>query len=478
MKRFLLTALLLGTSASAVTAAPTPTTPAPAGSVIVNQAFFDALNDAGQPISTPSNQVTLTVQAVPAFTVSPQSPAGAGATPDLNGDPALVCGQRVLGRPGEQAALPYVLTNTGNVHDSYSVSSTRLSAALPGPAQWYVDDGDRTFTPQDAALTSVALDPGQSVTLYAAVPVPAQAQATDRLALSPIVTSESGSSTTGNHVGCIQVTQVLGVSLSKDEAGTTTSPGSAVYDHVLTNSGNAALRAGELSAAQSGTWPVTYSVAGGRAYPTLAEALAAWDGTLQPGETLALRVTVNAPAGLAGGAQDTTTTAVSITPDGGRVSGEYVNTTPEAVSVRDVTTILQGKPQASKTVQSCGTDAGCAAPHDIAGGLVVPGEVLVYTITASNAGDAGLRLPVVRDALPEYVTGVSVQAALSAGVGGQVLYSLDGTTWTATAPDLSRLTSGQTIYVGYDADANGNVTSEDSLPPAGSITVRLIVRVQ
>ena len=453
-------------------------TPSPAGTQITNQAYFDSLSDAGTPVSTPSNQVVLTVQQVPAYTLTPPSPAAAGPTPDLNGDPALICGQSVLASPGKQGVLRYTVTNSGNTPDTYSVTQTNYSAALPGPATWYVDDGNGLFDAADQQKSSVTLNPAESATLFAVVTVPATALSTDRLSLAPILSSSAlGTSTTGNHVGCLQVSQVLGLSFSPDRSGNASSPGSVTYQHTLTNTSNTTLRPGELTASQSGSWPVSYSVAGGPANPTLQAALAAWNQPLAPGQQVNVSVTVTVPANIAGGSSDTLTSSVTITPDAQRVAGEFTNTQSSPTSVTDLTTVLQGKPEITKSVLSCDLDAACSAPHPIPGNLIKPGEVVQYTLLATNTGNAGLKQPVVRDTLPTFVTALSYSTSTSGTTTGQVLYSLNGTTWTTTAPDITSLATGAAIYAGYDSNGDGTINDQDILPPSGSITVKFVVKV-
>ncbi|WP_293914368.1 DUF11 domain-containing protein [Deinococcus sp.] len=99
-----------------------------------------------------------------------------------------------------------------------------------------------------------------------------------------------------------------------------------------------------------------------------------------------------------------------------------------------------------------------------------PGDILTYTIQGKNTTNSNVTKAIVKDVLPANTT-YSVLSATSTSTG-KVLYSNDGTVWTAAAP-----ATATTVYVGVDTNADGNITVADILKPGETIDVTLKVKV-
>ena len=457
MKRFLITALLA--VASAASAAGTL-----AGTAITNTASLESVDDAGQDVSTSSNEVTLTVRHVAAVDI----------TPDGNADQP---GQVVIGVPGQNGVLTYQIQNPSNGPDVYDLTTQTTPGTDGGQVTYWEDDGDGAFDPtKDKPVTSISLNPDEQKTFFATYPVPANAGSDTAYTFGPVATSEGDRTVqdSGNQ-GRISTQQVLSLVFSASETGNATSPGSVTYTHTLRNTGNTPLTARNLAlSAQSGAWAYTYRVGDAASAATPEDALAAWAGTLARGESLPVRVTVTAPGGLAGGSQDTLTLGAAIT---ATATDAVDNQTLAPQTLTDVTTILKGIPGAAKTAQSCGSDASCAAPTPITGNLVAPNEYVLYTVTGTNGGNGGLRRPVLKDTLPQHLKGVSFSASADGAGSGQVLYSLDGQSWNTLAPSIKDA-EGATVYVGWDSNADGTMTLDDTLAPGAALSLKLVTVVK
>ncbi|TDE84811.1 DUF11 domain-containing protein [Deinococcus sp. S9] len=457
MKRRLITALLA--VASAASAAGTP-----AGTTITNTASLESVDDAGQDVSTPSNAVTLTVRHVAAVDITPN---GSADQP----------GQTVIGVPGQNGVLTYQIQNPSNGPDVYDLTTQAAPGTDAGQVTYWEDDGDGAFDPaRDQAVISIRLQPDEQKTFFATYPVPADASSDTSYTFGPVATSEADHAVqdSGNQ-GRIRTQQVLSITFGEDGTGNATSPGSVSYTHTLRNTGNTPLTAQNLAlTSQGGSWSYTYRVGDAAPAATVQDALAAWTGTLARGESLPVRVTVTAPNGLAGGTQDTLTLGAAIT---ATPSDAVDNQTLAPQTLTDVTTILKGVPGATKTARSCGADPSCAAPTTIQDNLIAPNEYVLYTVTGTNGGNGGLRRPVLKDTLPPNLRGVSFSGAASSVGSGQVLYSLDGQSWNTLAPNIKDA-EGATVYVGWDSNADGAVTVEDTLAPGASLTLKLVTVVK
>lgn len=379
--------------------------------------------------------------------------------------------------PGKSGVLTYQIQNPSNGPDTYDLTTAAAPGTDSGQVTYWEDDGDGAFDPaKDTAFTRLSLQPDEQKTFFATYPVPADASSATSFTFTPVATSAADTQVKdSNNYGRIDTQQVLRVAFTQSETGTATSPGSVTYTHTLRNTGNTPLTAQNLSlTTASGSWTYSYRVGDASAGTDPQAALAAWTGTLAPGESLPVQVTVTAPAGLAGGTQDTlTVSAATLGTSGPAVD----NQTLAPITLTDMTTILRGVPGAVKSALSCGHDPTCAAPTAITDNLIAPNEYVQYTVTGTNSGNGGLRRPVLKDTLPQYLKGVSWSGAASGVTGGQVLYSLDGQSWNTAPPSIAD-SEGQAVYLGFDSNRDGQVTLDDTLAPGASLTLKLTTVVK
>lgn len=475
MKKALMTALL-ALSAGAFAAG------TPAGTQIRNVAYLETLNSPDSsvpPTIIPSPPVTVTVVHVPAVDVDPNSP-GTPTSPVVPTDPRnpAQCGQSVIAVPGQNAVLTYHVKNPSNGPDTYNLTTEAVAGTAAGAVTYYRDNGDGVFDAAvDPQVTALTLAADETATIFATYPVAASAVSTDAYSFTPVATSTTdGTVTDLNNYGCITVQATYAVTIVPSNTGNSESPGTVSYNHTLTNTGNSPLNTANTTLTTSNDlgWPTTYQIGNGPAFTSLQEALQNF-GPLAPGQAVTVTVTIQTPAGLAGGTVDTVTISANTNPAAGP---GVINGTPAPVLVTDVTTVLAGISSITKTVATCGQDTSCAAPVAVSGDLVRPGEVIQYTVTASNTGSGALRGARVRDPLPAELTPLSYKVTLAGlPAGGQVLYSADGQNWSADAGTLTQLAGG-TVWVAYDSDADGAITYADLMPAGASVTTLITARVK
>ncbi|AZI41543.1 DUF11 domain-containing protein [Deinococcus psychrotolerans] len=104
-----------------------------------------------------------------------------------------------------------------------------------------------------------------------------------------------------------------------------------------------------------------------------------------------------------------------------------------------------------------------------------PGDVLTYTISGTNKTNANIVKAILKDTVPVNTTYVSFVATSTST--GKVLYSTNGTTWSAAAPAAPQ-PDGSTIYTGVDTNNDGNITTADILKPGESISAIFKVQVK
>lgn len=104
-----------------------------------------------------------------------------------------------------------------------------------------------------------------------------------------------------------------------------------------------------------------------------------------------------------------------------------------------------------------------------------PGEKLTYTIIGKNTSNANVTKAFIKDTLPANTTYVSFTAFSSAS--GPILYSTNGTTWSAT-PIAAPQADGVTVYAGVDTNGNGTIDTGDILAPGQIITGTFTVSVK
>ncbi|NTY00732.1 DUF11 domain-containing protein [Deinococcus sp. JMULE3] len=104
-----------------------------------------------------------------------------------------------------------------------------------------------------------------------------------------------------------------------------------------------------------------------------------------------------------------------------------------------------------------------------------PGEQLTYTIIGKNTSNANVTKAFIKDTLPTNTNYVSFTATSTAA--GTILYSTNGTTWSAT-PIAAPQADGVTVYAGVDTNGNGTIDTGDVLTPGQSITGTFVVTVK
>jgi uncharacterized repeat protein (TIGR01451 family) len=262
----------------------------------------------------------------------------------------------------------------------------------------------------------------------------------------------------------IDVNLVAQVTLDPDRSGTVTSPGTIQYTHTLTNNSNTPLSCYVGGNGGSYGWTYQYSTDGTNWYGALGNLPVGANGGTQ---TIYVRVLV--PAGEPIGRTDVNTVQARCFVN---YPSDPLTTTPNAQdTATETTTVVGGELRLTKSAVSyVGTSNTVRHPT---GATALPGDVIEYTIVAENIGTGNLTQVVITDPLPSYTNFVSVSASASFGT---VLYSTDGTTWSANAP--TTLSAGSSIYVAVDTSGDGNITSADVMPPSATITITFRVQVQ
>ena len=133
------------------------------------------------------------------------------------------------------------------------------------------------------------------------------------------------------------------------------------------------------------------------------------------------------------------------------------------VEVKDTNdTILVGKTDVAKPTKT--VDKATAKP----------GDTLTYTIIGKNTSNANVTKAFIKDALPANTSFVSFSATSTAT--GTILYSTNGTSWSAAA--VTTLADGDTVYAGVDTNGNGTIDTGDLLAPGQTITGTFKVTVK
>ncbi|TDE84810.1 hypothetical protein [Deinococcus sp. S9] len=455
-----------------------------AGTEITNTGYLDYVTDEGTNATDTSNTVTATVKHVPAVAVTPDG--GSDGNPD--GTP--VCGQTVVGVPGEDAVLTYQIQNISNGPDVYDLTTIVGNAA---PQQltavtYYLDDGDGAFDPNaDQPVTSVSLDVGETRTLFATYPIDAGEAGTTQFQISPVATSGADSSVADSgNVGCIDTQDRVGAELQGDNSLRTTAPAIIVSEHTLHNTGNVTLNAGSLQIDQlPGKYPTTYRLGSQTAeYATPQQALTAF-GDLAMGQSVPLYVTQQVPAGEANA---TVSTVKLFTYSPETSSQERVVLTPyNAGDFRvDELYITRGIGNIDKTQGLCSVDAGgllsCPSGQSMFDDMntykqpieAEPCSVIKYGLFAQNAGDALLRQGRLRDTIPANTTLLGLVPLFA---DYAALYRVNGGTWTNTRPE--NLPAGSIVEIAPDLDGDGTFTAADGIPArSNEIGAALYVQVK
>ncbi len=365
--------------------------------------------------------------------------------------------------PGGVAYFPFEVSNTGANPDTYN-----LTASLPAgwTAVFYPDTDCNGVmdTPTPAPVSSTGLiNAGTTACFIAAVQVPNGAAPVDVTAgtndnVQFTATSTTLSGVSDTIAGAVDVNLVAQVSLTPDRSGTITSPGTIQYTHTLTNNSNSPATCSISGSGGSFGWTYQYSLDGSTWASSLSSIAVAANGGSQ-----VVYVRVLTPAGQPIGRTDINTLTANCT----------VSSTTATATASETTTVVGGDLRLTKSAVSY--VGSSTTVRDANAAIALPGDQILYTVVAQNIGTGNLTQVVVSDPLPSYTSFVSASVSIS-GFSGTVLYSTDGSTWSATAP--TTLAAGQTLYVAVDTNGDNNITNADTMPPGASITLSFRVQVQ
>ena len=378
--------------------------------------------------------------------------------------------------PGEIISFPIEVTNTGEQTDTFD-----LSANLP--VGWNVEfivdancDGVADAGGTTAADTG-PLAPDATICYVAQVTVPVSAPPSLDNPVSFTATSNGDPAVANTVAGTATVATTDALSFINDQSATTAANSVVTYTHTVINSGNATTTVS--IAPQTGT-EFTYQYAvdtdndgnfdDETFFPGLDGAAGngpAFDVAANDTQTVFVQVIVPGTA-TEGDSETVTITA----------TGDYGGGSIATDSVQDTTTVLERELELVKSAQTC-ADAACVTVTDASGLTAEPGDYIEYTIVAENLGSANISNVKVVDPLPADTIYVSASATTTV-TGGNVLYSVNGTTWSADAPAAGALSAGQSIYVGVNTDggATPTITDADIMAPGNEIVLTFLVQVQ
>lgn len=365
----------------------------------------------------------------------------------------------VTAAPGTPARFVLELQNGAPVPETYDLTSTVPGGY--GTPVFYADtncDG----TPDGGPITRTpSVAPGATLCLIAEVtPPPGRAAGSEPVQFTATSTATpTRSSTVTDTVG---VSGVAAATFAPDRAGSAVPGASVVYAHTLTNTSNGAVSVDVPAYTSPRGWTYEFSTDNVTFAPQLSGvALAQGAGT-------PVYVRVGIPAAYVPAANDREAAPIRAV-----VTAAGAGGTTGTVTVVDTTTAQRTSATVTKEAGLC-ADASCATVTPLANGAAVsPGDVVRYTIVATNTGDAPQNSVYVADTLPANTDFVAVSAV---GSGVNLLYSVDrGQTWTAGAPTTL---PGGVIWVGVNSDGDGNVGTGDLFGAGQSFTVRFDVRIR
>ncbi|WP_424951558.1 DUF11 domain-containing protein [Deinococcus sp.] len=396
----------------------------------------------------PDTTTDRVAQVVPAGQVLLGNSDGNAATPPSTANVT------VGANPGQNASFPLELLNNGPLGESYT-----LSATVPGTV--FYADTNCDGAPDGAAITGTASVASRAnICLVAVVPVAAGAPAGS----SPVsftATSTTEVTRSSTIADTLQANAVLSGSFSPNGAQSTVAGGSVTYTHTLKSTGNASVTANLPAYTSAAGLTYLYSVDGVTFTPTLSVNIPA-------GGSTPVYVKVSVPAGFSGAVTEAATLTATF-------SSTLAPTPTLSLTTTDTTTVQSVSSSVVKSALLC-TDANCTSSSSLANNAQVgPGDVVRYTVVATNNGTGTLFGSYLIDTVPANTDLVSVGGSVGGGTGA-VLYSVDnGASWSATVPTSLPLGS---LRVGFNSDGNGTIDSNDALAPNASFTLILTVRVK
>nr|WP_309574673.1 hypothetical protein [Moraxella osloensis] len=209
--KYLLLVVLFTTFSSAWAGLPLP------GSQIINIASGDYMDEQGNTLVIDSNPVSLAIQEVRAL--------------------SLTNNQNQVGLIGAKLNFPHVLTNTGNVADSYSLNLVQASNDnfdLTNVAVYA--DRDQNGIPDDNINllntgSTLSLDAGESISIVVAGTIPSTASKTNQANFTLTATSKTSSSVTQSVNDIAQVIDDAVILVTKSQS---VSSGNSIQDVTYT----------------------------------------------------------------------------------------------------------------------------------------------------------------------------------------------------------------------------------------------------
>lgn len=376
----------------------------------------------------------------------------AGSTNLTNNNANAETAYGVSGNPGSTVTFPLKITNNNGYSETYALDQGQVL-----PAGWSVmfypdtnNDGiaDPGSSPISATPTVAA---GASYNFVAVASISAGATpisgdpwaaGTSQKLTFQVTGALSGQIDTQN--AWAEVASVRTFVFDPDNSGISTPGGTVFYNHVLKNTGNASQIFGvTLDSAPRAGWIYTFSTDG----TTFSSSLAGIN--LAAGAEQTIYVKVYLPSSEAIGALDTAVVKVT-------------NNFATSLSRQDVTTVVGGNLQLTKTVTS----------YNIADTATLnqPGDELGYSVAYKNLAAKVLTSMFVYDAVPLY-TGFKVASATG---GTAIAYSNDnGATWTYTP-----VSGGGSAPVGYDYAVTNIRWTVGTLGGGATGTVTFRVRIK
>lgn len=389
-----------------------------------------------------------TLSTISGNTVDLTNDTAGAAAPGFGPGPEALSVSTLAITPGATGRFTLVTANSSTAADSFSLQASTEStfATSTLPSGWSVVFKDSTGAIVDGTgvLTS-----GSNKTLYADVTVAAGASSGVTQLYFRAVSAATGASDKLHNA--VTVGTLRSLTLTPNHGGQLVAGGTAVYAHLLTNTGNVLEADGSVSVgavasadSQPGFTSVVYwdknnngiLDATDPVITDLANLVGGTNGTstaagLSPGESVRFLVKVTAPAGAPSGVANVTSVSISLT---GTIAGI---TAPVPVVATDASTVIVSQ---ITLITTQALDANCDGVADTAFSVApittgaAPGGCIRYEVTATNVGPAAITNLVISDATPPYTTYIStVAASATAGTVTAPTTGIAGTIQTTVA---------------------------------------------
>lgn len=422
------------------------------------------------PTKTATTTDTLTVVNGAAVDLTNTSAFNAGTpAPGQGPGPEVAAVLSKAINPGQITSFPVFVNNTGPVADSYVLGASTVSnfSSVTLPTGWTVvfkaDGGTGTCSTTGATVTTPTpiIASGSNLLVCAVVTTPATgagagAGTTDLFFRA--VSASSGAQDTIHDA--VTLNAVRSVTFTPNNTNQTYPGGIVVYSHTLTNNGDVVEGNGTVStitfatANSKASWTsVMYYDANTNGVLDAADIIVPAGGIqlipalaagLAPGQAVTIFNKETAPAGAQLGDVDTATITVTT------VNGTYIIAAPAPAIATDQTTVIAGN---LTLVKNQALDAACTGPtggtvYSAANVNALPGQCVLYQITATNVGSANATNVVVSDATPSYTTLSSLATTTVGTITGPALTatgSISATVGTLTPSQVAIVVFGVKI---------------------------------